>query len=197
MSKQCPINHQRCHDPLCDNEICLLECYPRADRKDVTIGHLAAALDRLTKGREHPKPARYLAMQLTSGTLINSVSFQTKNKQQMADVSFKAAGGATFTWVALDANGNVTTNGIDLTKPITALSNHPEFFTATMVVDTTGALTIPLQTKLAGVADGDGTITYAATSIDGTALTLVHNVSVADIAPPVAAASITGTYVTF
>lgn len=111
-------------------------------------------------------------------------------------VSFKAAGGATATLKGLDANGNVTTNGIDLTKPITAVSNHPEFFTATVSTDPT----LPLQVNIQGVADGVGTITYGATSIDGTPLSLVDDVTVADVAPPpppVAAASLGIDYTTF
>lgn len=108
-------------------------------------------------------------------------------------VSFKAAGGATATLKGFDEKGNVTTNGIDLTKPITAVSNHPEFFYATVSTDPAS----PLQVTLKGVADGVGTITYSATSIDGTQLTLVDDVTVADVPPPVPAKSLGVDYVVF
>lgn len=151
-------------------------------------------INRLTEPKRNGA-ARSLAVTGMTGTLINSVFFHHKNNQQHMSVSFKAAGGATATWKGLDTNGNVTNNGIDLTKPITAISNHPEFFTVAMVVDENGVATLPLQTKLSGVADGVGTVTYAATSIDGTALVLVDDVTVADVAPPVPAASLAVDYV--
>ena len=113
-------------------------------------------------------------------------------------VSFKAAGGATATLSPLAADGvTPAPNGVDLTKPVTAVSSHPEFFTATVAVDTNGVPTLPLQVTLKGVADGAGTITYAATSIDGTALTLVDNVTVADVPPVIPAESFTVSYTTF
>ncbi len=162
----------------------------------------AKIIDRLTRNPEHEKcheeAARYFGVTEMEGTLINSVQFFNVKTNKHMSVSFKAAGGAIATLTPFAKDGvTPAPNGVDLTKPITALSNHPEFFTAAIVVDTNGVPTIPLQAKLNGVADGVGTITYAATSIDGSAIVLVDDVTVADVPPIVPAASFTVEYTVF
>lgn len=214
MSRECPVTTLHCHNTACVGQ-CLLED-PFGKRKqsfkemmdtpwqyfshdkDRTIDNLAKAVERLTRENETPdckdhEPARFLGVELIAATLINSVSFNVKNKSKHMSVSFKAAGGATATLKGFDKSGNVTANGIDLTKPITAVSNHPEFFTATVSADPAS----PLQVTLKGVADGAGTITYSATSIDGTPLTLVDDVTVSDVPPPTPATSLGVDYVVF
>lgn len=216
MSRECPVTHATCHNPECFTNDCVFRNYPfergKEGRKKVELGDMvikaladqAAAIERLTREteehhhRKHPQAARFFGIELAEGKNINSISYYVINKQKHMPVSFKQAGGATATLTPLAADGvTPAPNGVDLTKPVTAVSSHPEFFTATVVVDTNGAPTLPLQVTLKGVADGVGTITYGATSIDGTALTLVDNVTVADVPPIVPAESFTVAYTTF
>jgi hypothetical protein len=241
MSKQCPITHQHCHDPLCEEDLCQID-YQRGKQKyDAPemgkpkseeywdkvmeklaanpfnqhspegrndywhvinkqmeiMGDLARALNKpifidIDEPEHHHKPkARSLGVTLIAGTLINSFSFNVKNKTM--SVSFKKTGGATATLNGFAADGVTdATADIDLTS-ITAVSNHPEFFTAT--VDATN----PLIVHLAGAGtDGVGTITYNAKTLEGVALPpFVDSVTVADTAPATLATSLGVNYVTF
>lgn len=95
MSRECPITSQRCHDPLCQGILCIREPPIQYESKktwnelmkkfdaqpwqfyrdkDTTIAHLAAAIDRLTKGEEHHGTKLVLSgIKYKSLTIKNSI----------------------------------------------------------------------------------------------------------------------------